>query len=101
MKAKDYFEKYEERILDGDTQDISDLFIEMTKESQEIMKLRNCKSNSAAAGVVREMNDKWNAIVAMFEKKYHGLSPLRRDGFKNYFLREIPEMARYLNPQKP
>lgn len=100
MKAKDYFEKYEERILNGDTQDISDLFIEMTKESQEIIKRRNCKSNSAAAGVVREMNDKWNAIVAMFEKKYHGLSPLRRDGFKNYFLREIPEMARYLNPQK-
>lgn len=100
MRAKDYFEKHEEKLLKGDVKDISDLFIEMIEESQEILKQRKCKSNSAVAGIVREMNDKWNAVVAMFEKKHQGLSPLKRDGLKNYFIQEIPDMARYLTPCK-
>lgn len=100
MKAKEYFEKYEEKILCGETQPIYELFMEMAQEAKDIMKARGCKTDAAAVGVVKEMNDRWNAIVGMFEKKYHGLSPIRRNGYKNFWLNEIPEMKRYFNPQK-
>lgn len=100
MKAKDYFAKYEEKILHGDTQQIYELFMEMAKEAKQIMSDRHCTSNAAAVGVVREMNDRWNAIVGMFEKKYDGLSPIKRDGYKNFWLNEIPEMRRYFEPRR-
>lgn len=100
MKAKEYFDKYEEKILHGDTQQIYELFMEMVQESKKIMHERHCKTDSAVVGVVREMNDRWNSIVGMFEKKYDGLSPIKRDGYKNFWVNEIPDMARYFSPRE-
>ena len=99
MKAKEYFEKYEKPIMDelGTTgiESIRGLVLEMSKEVEVICEKRNTSHDKAAAAVIKEMNDKWNAIVNLFEKKY-GASPLKRDGFKFYWINEIPELEKIL-----
>lgn len=37
------------------------------------------------------MNDKWNVIVRLVEKDY-GQSPLLRDGYKKFWINQIPEL---------
>jgi hypothetical protein len=102
MKAKDYFEKYEPRFIadlvpDGEDFEeallkaISDLVVEMNSEIKYVMEKRHCETPKAAVAVIREMNDKWNAIHHMFEKKY-GSAPFKRDGLKMYWLKEMPEL---------
>lgn len=88
MKAKEYFQKYDDAIweeshdpavhTDGP---ISKLFIDLSVEMKEILLKRNAKTNNAVDNVIREMNDKWNAIGRMFTKKY-GESPLKENGFR-------------------
>lgn len=96
MKAKEYFEKYEQPIFEDYRENaltgISNLLKEMMKETGDILSKRGVKQSKAAVAVIKEQNDKWNSICNMFEKK-HGVSPLLRDGFKNYWLKEMPELA--------
>jgi len=95
LKAKEYFTKYETKIISGGTDALYQLFMEINEESKVLIKTRHCRSNSAVVAVIKELNGKWNAISNLFEKKYNGLSPLKKDGFKNFWLREVPEMAPY------
>ena len=96
MRAKEYFEKYEQPMLKDSEEDIltaiSDLMREMMRETNDILTKRGIKKPKAAVAVIKEQNDKWNSICNMFEKKY-GSAPLLRDGFKNYWLKEMPELA--------
>lgn len=88
MKAKEYFALYEEGIMeeakspeiitDGP---VSKIFIAFNIEARDLIRSRNVKTDNGLFGVIREMNDKWNAVVNLFHKKY-GVSPLKRDGFK-------------------
>lgn len=92
MKAKEYFNQYEEGIVSeynakasGETPKASaaySLFLAMSNEAFAIMKERNCKREASCAGVIREINQKWNAINTLFEKKYK-ISPIVRNGFIN------------------
>lgn len=87
MKAKDYFKKYDHDIWtewhdpevhrDGP---MAKLYIEMSSELKDIMDVRHVNSDRGMIGVLREQNQKWNAIRNLFERKY-GESPIQRNGF--------------------
>ena len=91
MKAKEYYSKYEADMHKKETSNeaISKMLIELCDESQQKLTDRRAKSNSALLGVLKEFNDKWNAIVALDEKKY-GASIIRYNGFKLFWLSQMP-----------
>lgn len=97
MKAKEYAEKYEEKITGPEYKKATyDLFIEMSKEVETICIARHVKSNCAFAAVVKEMNDKWNAIGRLFWQKYR-TDILMKDGFIKFWDHEIPELKDYVS----
>ena len=95
MKAKEYFEKYDEAIwqeahepevrIDGA---MAKMLIDFTSEMSGIIKARNIKTDQGLFGLIEELNVKWNAVVNLFTKK-HGASPIRRDGFKIAIKKEL------------
>lgn len=99
MKAKEYFEKYEQAIIDdckgGGTKGLTSLVVAMSKEVNDICKQRHSNSNRTVVGAIKEQNTKWNAICSMLEKKY-GASPLKWDGFLAYWKREMPHIEQFL-----
>lgn len=103
MKAKDYFEKYESLIFtdirEESTTYTSKLVAELSKETTTLYKNRGGKSDSAMVGAIKEINQKWNAICTLFEKK-HGMSPLIRNGFLEYWKHKIPELNSLLGKDK-
>lgn len=102
MKAKEYFAKYGESVyreaLDGKFEIGQTLFIELASEFKTISKQRNVKSNRAAVAVIKELNEKWNSLAAMFEKKY-GVEVLKRNAVLNYYMEKIPELALFLRKE--
>lgn len=101
MKAKEYYQTYHDALLSQDEQTVdnacNELVIDLTKETQSLLNQRKAKSTHALCGVVREINDKYNAVVSLFESK-DGVSPLKRDGFKAIFEKEIPSLCGRINP---
>lgn len=100
MKAIEYFEQYGEAVFaeamekgHGDKA-LSDLMLAFVREMKDLIKSRNVQSNRGTVGVIREMNEKWNALVAIFEK-HKGDSPIRRNGFRLYMELEIPELKNW------
>ena len=102
MKAMEYFAKYGESVyreaLDGKFEIGQALFIELASEFKTISKQRNVKSNRAAVAVIKELNEKWNSLAAMFEKKY-GVEVLKRNAVLNYYMEKIPELALFLRKE--
>ena len=96
MKAKEYYEKYESVLHASDdatiNKGLSDMMLEMTGESEKMIQARNAKSNSALVGVLNELNNKWNAVINLDEKKY-GASIIARNGFKAFWLHKMPELG--------
>ena len=92
MKAKEYIEKYRSGIESGDVnavnKAINDLAIEMSQEAAQIMTQRGAVRESAIVAVMKEQNDKWNAIVKEFPEI------LQRDGFKRLWLHRMPELQK-------
>lgn len=87
MKAKEYFAKYEEGIMKEATQtevltdgNIAKLYIEMFSEMKTIIEIRHIQNDNSLMSLIREQNDKWNAIERLFIKKY-GVSPIAHNGF--------------------
>lgn len=99
MKAKQYFEKYRNDIVNASEEEakeaINRLVLELVDESKEMIKVRRARKNTALAAIIRELGQKYNAICDMFEKNY-GASPLIRDGFLNYWKDAVPELKKYL-----
>ena len=98
MKAKEYFEKYEEGIMDealetGIHRDgpAAKMLIEFMSEMKQIIEKRHVQFDRGLIPIIREQNQKWNAVVNLFTKKY-GDSPIRRDGFYKAMRTEIPEL---------
>ena len=97
MKAKDYYDKYEHRFMTQNCllppEEFSlvacDFINEMFQEFQEVLKTRGIKRLESMTSAAKEFNQKYNAIVSLFEKCW-GVSPLSRNGFKEVILREFP-----------
>ncbi len=102
MKAADYFREYGEDVLrealSGDKTDaLTKVYLEFVRETKEIIASRNVSTDRGAVAVVKEQNQKWNAMCALYEKKYSAdLCPLKRDGFLNSIKTKVPEITAYL-----
>ena len=96
MRAKEYYAKYHDRIIaeaSGDEAKVlHELMVEMSEETKDLIGRRNIKDVRALGAVIKESNDKWNALVRLFEKE-HGASPLKVDGFKSFWLDRMPHLG--------
>ena len=96
MKARDYFEKYDTLIMEeqknGEIGTTKKLLLEMSDEVTAVCKQRKAVKDEAVIAVLKEINQKWNAICRMYEKKY-GVSPLNYDAFRCYRMTAMPELA--------
>ena len=89
MKAIEYYEKYRTTI---DTKKgIKELMIEMNNEAKELIKKRNAVTDNAGRSIIKELNQKWNALARIFEKAM-GEPILVEDGFLASWKRKIPEL---------
>ena len=94
MKAKEYYEKYKAGLISSDEKDympaLNGMLHDMTCDIQAMLKSRHTMRPSSIAAVVKEMNQRYNAVSSMFTKEY-GMSPLKRDGFLAYWKAVTPE----------
>ncbi len=95
MKAKEYYAKYRDRIASKDDkeslQGVCDMLFELGLEAQELIAKRKVRSDCGAVAVLRELNDKYNAVCRMFERDY-GAPIIKQDGFMTYWRKQIPEL---------
>ena len=94
MKAKEYYEQImakNPQTADEMANAVGDVVDSLNKEAKEIIKKRNIRRDDAVRAVIREQNNKWNAIVGLFEKK-QGISPIRRNAFLDAWVKQMPEL---------
>ena len=93
MRAIAYYAKYSEGLLNAETgkETATNMIGEFLDEMKELIETRHIKTDRGAVGCVRELNEKWNAIVAIFEKR-NGASPLIRNGFRAFMEEQIPAL---------
>lgn len=100
MKAKDYLEEFGQQLIDSEPDfeqfrhAASKIIIRMNDELFEMQKKRHISTNQGAVSMLKELNDKWNALVTLFEKKY-GHSPIVRNGYRTYWLKEMPKLQAF------
>ena len=86
MKAIDYYDKYRKRIFSDNKEEtvnaVNDMFIEFMDEANQIAKSRNVKKKESYRSILKEMNNKWNAVSTLMIKK-NGYSPIKENGFIN------------------
>lgn len=100
MKAKDYFVQFEPIFypmgklpkVQPTNDGVFQLFMAFSNEFEVICKARKIRNDKAASAVLRELNQKWNALIKLFINKYKW-SPVREDAFINYWEREIGGLA--------
>lgn len=96
MKAKEYYKMIEETTTKDELLEVVNKIIDcLNEEAKELMKSRHVKTDRRLVAILREMNDKWNAISALFEKN-HGISPLARNAFLRAWANQMPELKPYL-----
>lgn len=68
MKAKEYYAKYGERLMNPETdkEALADLLTDFVDETTKIIKQRKVSTNKAVLAVIDELNNKWNALCEMF-----------------------------------
>ena len=85
MKAKEYYEKYKTGLASADNETYlpaaRGIIVDLLNETKAVMEARHVKFDKGLIPILREQNDKYKAIVRLFEKEY-GASPLREDGFE-------------------
>lgn len=81
MKAREYVDKYGEAIwTETGVNAARAMYLELCDEALDLVKKRNIKCISAKISIIKEINQKWNAIGNLLEKKY-GRPILVRDGY--------------------
>lgn len=95
MKAKDYYQKYHDGILSEDEKTgnkaIADFINDLIHEVGALMTARNAKSCSAISGIAREVDQKYQAVLTLFEKN-DGIRPLIDSGFMTMLQKVVPEL---------
>lgn len=100
MKAQEYYAKYRDTLSSPD-QDVSlkatsDFLMELNREVKPLVDARKCRNTASFIGVLKEVNQKYNAVMNRFEKE-RGAAPLVRDGFLEFWKREVPGLDVALN----
>ena len=89
MKAKDYIEKYGASITaeaeTGEAKTAVKLVSELFEEITTISNARNCKTTEAVLAVVKEVNQKYNAIQ-------REIPCLKSDAIKMLMMDKMPEL---------
>lgn len=91
MKAKEYYEKFKGLAEAEDTEagEICwSILMAFSDDMLEVCKVRNVKRNEAVVGVIKEQNQKWNAMIHIFEKK-HGECMLAPNGFLHFWMKKL------------
>jgi len=90
MKAIEYYEKYKDRMFGEEPLEtvVKDLLFEFNDETIEIGNSRHV-GDGAVLAVLKEQNQKWNAIDNLFEKKHHS-SPLMHNGYIKWWEEALP-----------
>ena len=107
MKAQDYYEmfppkQFEEAVGDSEVgldTFVTELFKTFNQEAADILTARHIKKNSAVASVITELNQKWNALNNMYEVNL-GVSPIKKNGYLNAWVLELPELKPYVTKTK-
>lgn len=87
MKAQEYFEKYFkdlEPILPNIIEAGQKMLNDFNDEIGYLMEQRNCKTDSVALAIVKELNQKWNSVVEKVHKHF-GFECLNRNVIWNYY----------------
>lgn len=95
-RAIGYYAQYHEALtMGGDKGDeaLNDLVRDFLAETKELIETRRIKTDRGTVAVIDELNEKWNAIVSIFEKR-GGVSPILRNGFRVYMENQIPELRK-------
>jgi len=90
MRAKEYYEKYRDTKWDKTT--IGVYLGELGQEAKVLMQKRCLKNDLGVPAVLREINDKHNALMRIFQKE-QGDQPLISDMFLAYWLKEMPQLS--------
>ena len=107
MKAKEYFnreiENIKKALADKDENRMGEigkkLYIDFINESQEICKKRHVIFDRGFHPIIREQNQKWNALAKMIEAEI-GVSVFRRDAFKNTLMSHLAEAKKTKEEQE-
>ena len=72
MKSQEYFEKYfanesNPAVLE---KNCKAMLLDFLKEYDVLKKQRNMKTVDGLVGIVRELNEKWNAVAGRVERKF-------------------------------
>lgn len=92
-KAREYYDfimSYPQTV-EGLTEAIGIVVDGLNTEAKELIEKRHAVRDSAVIAILREQNNKWNAISALFEKN-HGYSPMKRNSFLQHWGKLIPEL---------
>lgn len=99
MKAKEYLERFEKVSKEfGDREATLDLMNGFLREIATLTEVRKVQSNSAMLSILRELNQKWNALCRLDEHKR-----FKSGGFiklvKYRVTQDYPYMARRILPE--
>ena len=101
MKAKDYLEEFGQQLIDSEndadkSQELLDQLVSrFNADMYETLEKRHIRVDKGVAPLLKEFNDKWNALVSLMEKEY-GHSPIARNGYRAYWLDAMPSLWRAL-----
>lgn len=93
IKAKEYYilikKDIESDTAEGLHNAANTMFLGMNKELLELTEKRHVRFDRGMFSIIKELNDKWNAVVSLIEKDY-AMSPILRDGYKKFWIGKIP-----------
>lgn len=100
MKAKEYYKRISQaKTFELAKTEVCNCLQNLIKDADDLVKRRCCKNNSAVSSCVREVNQKWEAIVNAHEsvrESYDIDHPLygvelHKDGFKAAYAETYPD----------
>ena len=97
MKAKEYFQQYQELNQDKTPEwRLITAFRQMALEVNDIVKMRSAKSNSALISIFNEQLLKANSFTKMLNETAHWDGTIIKDAFKVYLQGETPELTKLI-----
>lgn len=99
MKAIEYYKPVKDAIDSGSETAfdaaISQMVLAMNAEVKDLSEKRHVSLDSGMFPIIKEMNDKWNKVAKLIERDY-GEPMLAVDGFKKFWIKQIPELENHI-----
>ena len=96
LTAKEYFDKYETRILKASIDELSaiigEIWLQMSKEVYESCVASDLKEDKDIIDFMKAQNCKWNDFVDVFHEQTHTTNVLDKDKFIQLWVKRMPEM---------